>query len=305
MQTTVSSKKTRLTRAARGEERAAWMFLFPSVLGFICFVFIPMLMTLGISFTKYNVITPPQWTGAKNWIHLTLDKRLLTTLGNSAKYVLLLVPMHTLMSLLLALGVNAMKSRHTVFVFRTIYYFPTLIATSSVAMVWVHIFNYDYGLLNYALSLFGIAPITWLKSSFWVYPATMIFSLWKFVGGYFLYFLIGLQGIDRTYLEAAEIDGASSLQKLRHVTLPLLSPTTFFIMITQMIGTIQIFDEPYLITGGGPGDASRSISMYIHNMAYNSHNYGYAAAMSLLLLVIVLIVTLIQFKGSNWVNYDR
>ena len=181
----------------------------------------------------------------------------------------------------------------------------TLIATSSVAMVWIYIFNKDYGLLNYFLTLFNIAPVTWLKSSFWVYPATMIFSLWKFVGMYFLYFLIGLQGIDRTYLEAADIDGASRGQKLRHITLPLLSPTIFFVMITQMIGTLQIFDEPYLLTNGGPGDASRSISMYIYNTAYNYNSFGYASALSLVLLAIVLVITLIQFKGSSWVNYDR
>ena len=304
MQRTISHYQ-KAGAAARKETRDAWLFLLPSFLGFLCFVFIPMALTVGISFTKYNVITPPVWFGVKNWVHLTVDPRFLTTLGNSFKFTILLVPMHMVVSILLALGVNSLKSKKSVFAFRTVFYFPTLIATSSVAMVWIYIFNKDYGLLNYFLTLFNIAPVTWLKSSFWVYPATMIFSLWKFVGMYFLYFLIGLQGIDRTYLEAADIDGASRGQKLRHITLPLLSPTIFFVMITQMIGTLQIFDEPYLLTNGGPGDASRSISMYIYNTAYNYNSFGYASALSLVLLAIVLVITLIQFKGSSWVNYDR
>lgn len=304
MQPNVAPAK-RASAAARRETRDAWLFLLPSLIGFLCFVFVPLFIIFGISFTKYDVITPAVWNDFKNWIRLTIDKRFVATLLNSVKFTLLLVPMHMIVSILLALGVNAMKSRRTVFAFRTIYYFPTLIATSSVAMVWTYIFNKDYGLLNYFLGVLGVGPIAWLKSSFWVYPATMIFSLWKFIGMYFLYFLIGLQGIDRTYLEAADIDGASTWQKLTHVTLPLLSPTIFFVMITQMIGTLQIFDEPYMLTNGGPGDASRSISMYIYNTAYNYNNFGYAAAISLVLLAIVLVITLIQFKGSGWVNYDR
>lgn len=299
------ARKTKAGAAARKDTRDAWLFLLPSLFGFLCFVLVPMLLTVGISFTKYNVITPPTWTGVKNWVHLTTDPRFVTTLGNSFKFTLLLVPMHMIFSILLALGVNAIRSKKAIFAFRTVYYFPTLIATSSVAMVWIYVFNKDFGLLNYFLTLFGAQPIAWLKSSFWVYPATMIFSLWKFVGMYFLYFLIGLQGIVRTYLEAADIDGASRWQKLRRITLPLLSPTIFFVMITQMIGTLQIFDEPYLLTNGGPGDASRSISMYIYNTAYNYNSFGYASVLSLVLLAIVLVITLIQFKGSSWVNYDR
>lgn len=280
-------------------------FLLPSFIGFVCFVFIPLIIIIYISLTSYNVITPPVWNEWKNWIKLTIDKRFVSTLLNSFKFVVLLVPMHMIISMGLAFLVTRLKNKKSIFVYRTIYYFPTLIATSSIAMVWIYIFNTDYGLLNYVLRFFNVAPIPWLRSSFWVYPATMIFSLWKFMGGYFLYFLIGLQSIDPTSLEAADIDGATTWQKTRFVTLPLLTPTIFFVLITQMIGTLQIFDEPYMLSQGGPGDASRSISMYIYNIAYNSHQFGYASAVSLVLFVIVLIITLIQFKGSKWVNYDR
>ncbi len=299
---------TRLTyrRTVHSDARAAWLFLLPSLAGFLLFVLLPFFMVLFISFTKYNIITPPEWNEYMNWVMLKLDKRFLVTLGNSVKFVLLLVPMHMVMGLLLAFGVNSLKRKPLVYAFRTVYYFPTLLATSSIAIAWQLVLNKDFGIFNYYLGLMGVQKISWLSSSFWVFPATMLFSLWKFVGGYFLYFLIGLQGIDRTYLEAASIDGASAWQKTRHITFPLLSPTLFFVFVTMMIGTIQIFDEPYMLTLGGPGDASRSIGLYIYQTAFTSQKFGYAAAQSLVLMVIVMSITLVQFRFSGmWVTYDR
>ena len=291
---------------ARGEGRAAWLFLMPSLVGYLVFVVLPFIMVIWLSFTKYNIITPAQWNNYSNWILLKLDKRFLVTLGNSFRFLVLLVPMHMIMGLALAFGVNAVKNKQLVYTFRTIYYFPTLLATSSIAIAWTMILNQDFGILNYYLGLLGVEKIPWLSTSKWVYPATMLFSLWKFVGGYFLYFLIGLQGIDRSYLEAAEIDGAGPWQKAKHITFPLLSPTLFFVFVTMMIGTIQIFDEPYILTSGGPGDASRSISLYIYQTAFTSQKFGYAAAQSLVLMVIVMIITLVQFRLSDtWVSYER
>ena len=134
----------------------------------------------------------------------------------------------------------------------------------------------------------------------------MLFSLWKFIGGYFLYFFIGFQSIDKTYSEAADIDGAGAFRKFFSITLPMLSPTIFFVLTTNIIGCIQIFDEPYMLTSGGPGDASRSLSLYIYETAYQSHNYGYASGISIVLLGIVLLITLLQFRLSDaWVSYDR
>lgn len=286
--------------------RAAFFFLLPSLLGFLVFVLLPLLMVIYLSFHKYNIITPASWNNYMNWTMLRLDKRFLTTLGNSARFVLLLVPMHMLAGLLLAFLVNGLKSRTLTYAFRTVYYFPMLLATSSIAIAWSFVLNREFGLLNYYLGLAGAEKIPWLHSSFWVYPAVMLFSLWEFVGGYFLYFLIGLQGIDRTCLEAADIDGASAWQKTRHITLPLLSPTLFFVFVTMMIGTIQIFDEPYMFTGGGPGDASRSVSLYIYDTAFKSQKFGYASSQSLVLMAIVVVITLIQFRFSDvWVSYER
>jgi multiple sugar transport system permease protein len=289
-----------------GEIIAAYGFLSPAIALYLLFVFVPIVWVVYLSFMRYDIITPARFLGLRNWQRLFTDTRMWLTLKNTALFVLLLVPMHTVMGTLLALGVNALKNKAGVYLYRTLYYFPTLVTSSAVTITWRYLLSTDTGVLNYYLGLLGIQAVPWLGSSFWVYPATMLFSLWKFVGTYFLYFFIGLQNIDQGLIDAAKIDGANVWQRLKNVTLPMLSPTMFFVIITQLIGCIQIFDEPYLLTKGGPGDSSRSISHYIYELAYQSQQYGYAAAVSLVLLLIILAVTLIQIRGSNmWVNYDR
>lgn len=293
-------------RFRRRESVTAYLFLMPSILFFLFFVFVPAITVVYLSFQRYNIITPAQGIGIRNWSRLLSDQRLWTTMRNTAKYVALIVPMHMLMSLLLAFSVASIKKSSIAYLFRTVYYFPTLVTTSAVAIAWTYILNTDLGMLNYYLGRIGITKIQWINSSFWVYPTTMIFSLWKFSGNYFLYMYVGVRNIDQSLIEAAEIDGANRRQVVRHVALPMLTPTLFFVLVTQLIGCIQIFEEPYLITRGGPGDASRSISQYIYSTAYSSQNYGYACAISLMLLAIILLITLIQFKGSHsWVTYDR
>jgi multiple sugar transport system permease protein len=284
---------------------AAFGFLLPVVILYILFIFIPIVWTFYLSFVRYDIISPARFLGWKNWQRLFIDERIWLTLKNTAKFVFLLVPMQTSMGLLLALGVNSIKNRHCVNFFRTIYYFPVLVTCSSVILVWRFLLSTDLGIINYYLGLLGIGAIPWLGSSFWVYPSIMLFALWKFVGIYFLFFFIGLQNIDKGLIESAKIDGANDWQRFIHITIPMLSPTLFFVTITQLIGTIQIFDEPYILTKGGPGDASRSVSVYIYETAFLSQQYGYASSLSLVLLVIILAVTLIQMKGSSWVNYDR
>lgn len=289
----------------RHETLSAYLFLSPAILIYGCFFIAPLIMVVYLTFHKYNVITPAVWNDYKNFIRLTMDKRMGLTIWNSFKMVLLICPMHIVFSLLLALGVNSIKNRAAVFTMRTILYFPTLVSVTAIALAWRFIFSNDFGVLNWFLGLFGAAPIPWLMSSFWAYPAFMIFSLWKNVGLYFLYFYIALQGIDKSVLEAAELDGATSARKFFRITLPMISPTMFFVMITMLIGCMQIFDEPYILTNGGPGDATRSFSLYIYETAFVSQNYGYASVLALIMLAIVLTITLIQFKGSSWVNYDR
>ncbi len=296
-----------MSKRSRQDTATAYLFLSPAIIAFSLFVLVPAVSIIVLSFTKYNVISPMQFIGWKNWIRaFTVDPRLITVLKNSGKFVLLLAPMHMFFGLLLAQCAYRVNSHFRMSAYRMTLYFPIMVSTASVAIAWKFIFDRDFGILNYYLGQLGVEPIYWMKSSFWVYPGTMIFSLWKNVGTYFLYFLIALQNVDPVLLEAADIDGASEWQKYFKVTLPMITPTIFFVLTTMLIGQIQIFDEPYLLSQGGPGDASRTISLYIYEVAYQAQQYGYASAIAILLLAIVLIITFVQFRMQNvWVNYDN
>ncbi|MCC3376143.1 carbohydrate ABC transporter permease [Cohnella sp. REN36] len=285
---------------------AGYLFLFPALLLFIVFVAEPLVVSVYLSFTQYNVITPHRWTGMDNLRQFWHDQRLGLMYGNTLKYVLILVPMHMILGLLLALGATRSISSRWKYFYRTAYYFPVLVTSAAVAVAWSFIYDNDFGVLNYLLGLLGIERIPWLQSPKWVYLAVAIYSFWKFVGNAFLYYVIGLQNIPRTLYEAAEIDGASAAQSFFRLTLPMLSPTIFFVLVTTLIGATQIFDEPYLITGGGPGDASRSVNMYIYEVAFQHHEMGYASLVSISLFLIILLVTVLQFRFSRqWVSYNQ
>lgn len=296
-----------MNKRRKSDLLAGYLFLAPAMITFALFVLVPAVSVLFLSLYKYKVITPPVFLGLKNWQRVfTADPRLIKVFQNSGKFVLLLAPMHMLFGLLLAQFAYRVVSHFRMSTYRLILYFPIMVSTASVAVAWTFIFDKSFGILNYFLGFFGVEQINWMNSSFWVYPGTMIFSLWKNVGVYFLYFLIALQNVDPVLLEAADIDGATEWQKYFKVTLPMITPTIFFVLTTMLIGQIQIFDEPYLLSAGGPGDASRTISLYIYEVAYQMQQYGYASAIAILLLVIVLIITFLQFRLQKlWVNYDN
>jgi multiple sugar transport system permease protein len=290
----------------KNETIIALGFLAPAMILFLLFVLVPIIWVMVLSFLKYDILTPAQFIGLRNWRRLGNDPRLWLTLKNTIQFVGLIVPMHIIIGLVLALGVNYIKNKVGIYIYRTLFYFPTLVTSASVIIAWRYMLSTDTGMINYYLGLLGIPAIPWLSSSFWVYPSTMLFSLWKFHGAIFLYLFIGLQAIDPGFIEAALIDGANAWQRFWHITIPMISPTLFFVIIVNLINCFQIFDEPFLLTKSGPGDASRTISVYIYETAYGSQNYGYASVAALVLLVIIMVVTLIQMKGSNmWVTYDR
>lgn len=285
---------------------AGYLFLLPALLLFLVFIAEPMVVSVYLSFTKYDVISPVRFIGWDNYKSFFADGRVGLMYLNTLKYILILVPLHVILGLLLALGVTRNISKRWKYFYRTAFYFPVLVTSAAVATAWQFIFNTEFGVMNYVLGLFGIKAVPWLHSPHWVYLAVAIYSFWKFIGNAFLYYVVGLQAISPTLYEAAEIDGAGRLGKFFHVTLPALSPTIFFVLVTTLISATQIFDEPYLITAGGPGDASRSINMYIYEVAFQNHEMGYASTVSLSLFAVILCITLFQFKLSRrWVHYDQ
>jgi len=285
---------------------AGYTFLAPALLLFALFIAEPVVVSIYLCFTKYNVITPASWIGWDNFRQFFQDGRLLHMYGNTLKYVLILTPLHAILGLLLALAVNRKIAKGWKYFYRTVLYFPVLTTSAAVAVAWQFIFDTDFGILNYFLGLLGIDAIPWMQSPHWVYLAVAVYSFWKAIGTAFLFYFIGLQNIPVNLYEAAEIDGARPIQRFFSITLPMLSPTIFFVLVTTLIGTTQIFDEPYLITSGGPGDASRSVNMYIYEVAFQNQDMGYASTLSLSLFLIILLITVFQFSLSKkWVSYDQ
>jgi multiple sugar transport system permease protein len=295
----------KLNRAKR-DVISGYLFLSPALILFVLFFLLPIAAIIYLSFTQYNIINPPKLIGIGNYTKFFHDPSIGNVFKNTIKFVGILVPLHVVGGLLLALGVNREMPAAMKYLYRTVIYFPYLVTTAAVAVAWMYILDENFGVLNYFLGKLQIDRISWLNSSFWVFVAVAIFSLWKFVGQPFVYYLIGLQNVPKDLVEAAEIDGANRVQTFFHITLPMLSPTVFFVVLTTMIGAIQIFDEPYIITKGGPGDASRTINLYIYQLAYTYNDLGYASTVAFSLFILILTITLlVYFLGNKFVNYDQ
>jgi len=283
----------------------AYMYLSPALILFLVFFAIPIIAIIVLSFTNYDMISPVKFVGLKNFKRLFMnDTRYIQILWNTLKYVLIFVPAHTVLGLLLALGINRKISSKLKSFYRTAIYFPVLVTTSAVSIVWIYIYDKEFGLINYFLGKFGVDRVAWLTSSKWVYFSIAIFGIWKYVGQPTIFYLIGLQNISPTILEAADIDGANSVQKLFKIILPMISPTMFFVVVMVFINTLQIFEAPYILTRGGPGDVTRSLNLYIYEFAYERYEFGYASTLSLSLFILILIATVVMFLiGKKFVYY--
>jgi multiple sugar transport system permease protein len=282
------------------------MFIAPSFIFFTFFVAVPIIMTLFVlGFSDFSLLAPIKFVGLDNYKALFRDPDFTMVMLNTLKFISFIAPMHIILGLLLALGVNAIKNKFLKGFFRTAFYFPLVVTTSSVAIVWGFMFDFHFGVIDYYLRSLGLPSIQWLTSTKWSLLAVAIFSAWKFIGNAFLYYLIGLQNIPSSYVEAASIDGANSWQTFFKVKLPLLTPILFFVITITLINCFQMFDEPYFLTKGGPGVASQTIAMHIYRKGFGEFQIGYASTLGVVLFVIVLIVTYIQFSlQKRWVSYD-
>ncbi len=303
---------SKATRTPKGGLRAqhkkdtllAYLFLSPSIIGFICFIGGPIILSFVLIFVDYNLIQPPEFIGMANIKRFLSDPQIPIVFLNTLKFLLILPIVHCAGGLVLAYLVSRVRIKFLSTFFRNSIYFPAIITTASVAIAWGYIFATDTGVLNYYVRQFGYENIRWLTDPNMAYVTIAIFSFWKFIGTTFLYYIIGLSNIPDVYYEAAQIDGASSTKTFFKITLPLLTPTMFFVIITNLIGVFQIFDEPYLLTNGGPGTATKSVAVYIYETAFRSMNIGYGATVALSLFLIILTITIIQFTVQNkWVNY--
>ncbi len=300
----VRQSRRALTERQR-EALAGYLFILPTVIGYTAFVIGPIFAAIGISFTQYNMLSPARFVGTQNYVQLFTDPRLRTVYQNTIVFTLLAVTFNIGVGLLLAVLLNRRMPAFLKYIFRAAYFFPVLVSLAYSAVIWQFLYQKDTGVANYYLSFLGIGPIAWLSSRTAVMPSIVIMDVWKNTGFAMLIFLAGLQNIPEMYYEAAQLDGANRWDLFRHVTLPLISPTIFFNLTIFMIGALQVFDSIMVLTQGGPGDASRSVVMYIYENAFRSFDMGYASAVAMTLFAIIMVLTLIQFRLSRvWVHYE-
>jgi len=298
-----TTAKPRRNRRQMQETLAFYLFASPWLIGLLVFTLGPMIASFLLSFADYPLIVPPKWIGLQNYIEMFTDDKLVwQSLKVTLLYSLGAIPLFLTASFLIAMLLN--QRIRGITVFRTIYYLPSVISGVPVALLWLWMLNPEFGLINNLLKGIGIKGPQWFFSTTWVIPSFIIMNLWG-LGVTMVIFLAGLQGIPAHLYEAAEIDGAGAWSKFRNVTLPMMSPIILFNAVIGIIDSFQIFTPAYVITNGGPANASLFYGLYLYNNAFKFFNMGYAAALAWLMFLIILILTGLVFRlTGSWVYYE-
>ena len=285
------------TRFGR-QERAAILFVLPVVLLFVFIRIIPALVAVYLSFTDYTVLTPPKWAGLKNYVNLFRDKLFLQALWHTLLYTLGTVIPGIILSLGAALLLNRkIKGRA---VFRVAFYTPVVASFVSVSMIWSYIYNPNFGVLNYVLSLLGFSRLSWLEHSSTALMSIIIVGIWKNIGYNAIIFLAGLQGIPASLLEAGKMDGLNAVKRFRFITWPMLKPTTLFICLINTIFGLQVFDPIFVLTNGGPSDSTNVVVFEVYRNAFLYSKMGYASAEAVLLFIVIVVFVYLILKASRY-----
>lgn len=293
----VAGRRGRRLNLKQREALTGWLFVSPALIGFGIFTFGAILYSLYLSFTDYDMFGTPEWVGLENYIKaFTNDEYFYQYFGNTFYFAIVLVPVVLVISLFLAILINKKVSRLTK-AYRVALFLPSITSTVAVSMVWLWIFNPDMGILNNFLTAIGFHnPPMWLSDPEWSKPALIIMRVWQMSGYYMLLFLAGLQTIPETLYEAAEVDGASSWQRFTRITVPMLSNTTFVVVILLIIESFNMFESIFVMTEGGPLGSTSTIMYYIYEQGFMSYNMGYASALAWIFFALILVFTLIQFR---------
>jgi len=284
------------------ESVSAWIFVAPWVIGFFLFTGGPILVSFIISFTHWDIVNPPQWAGLENYADMLEDDLFFQSLKVTTIYARVAVPLQIVEGLGIAILLN-MKIRF-IGVYRTLYYLPAILPIVSVAVMWRWLLSRDWGLINWFLSLFGIQGPGWLSDTEWALPALILMSLWS-VGQGMLIYLAGLQGIPTDLYEAAKVDGAGPWAQFRNVTLPMISPVILFQLVVGLIAAFQVFAQPFIMTEGGPQNATWFYLLHLFRNAFEFFKMGYASALSWILFIYIAVLTVIIFRFSAaWVFYE-
>jgi len=288
----------------RGWRRPALVVLFiaPSLIPLLLFTVGPMVASVGLSTVRWNLLKPPVFVGLDNFARLLADSDFHAAVLHTAVYVAGYLPIVLVGGLLIALALN--QKLRGLAIFRTAYFLPVVTSWVVVALMWRWLLDPRVGIVNFALGLVGIDGPGWYTDPFWAMPSVIIASAWKDLGFVMVILLAGLQSIPEEYYEAASVDGAGRWTRLRHITLPLLTPSIFFVVVISLINNLQVFDQVWVMTEGGPAGATDVVVSQIVRNAFSYGQMGYAAAMSWLFFVVLLVITVVQFRlQRRWVNY--
>ncbi len=296
----------RRSRLQRRELVKGLLFISPAILGFLAFTVYPIVQSLYFSFTDYNILQAPLWVGFENYTKLFGDRLFTLSLLNTLFMVVVGLPVHLLFDFLMALLLNT-KIR-ALSVYRTLFYLPSITPIVATAVLWLWIFNAQYGLLNTVLTALGLSTIGWLTDPLWTKPSLIFMGIW-YGGNTILIYLAALQDVPVETLEAAELDGAGSWAKTWTVTFPMVSPVIFFTLVMNLIGYFQYFTEAWVMTAtreggaGGPANSLMFYSIYLYQNAFLFFKMGFASAQAWILFLVVLVVTVLVFRTSGWVYY--
>lgn len=274
-----------------------YVFVTPILIGFLIFTLIPVVISFYFSLTRYDGVTAPVFIGFQNYVKLFHDTKFLRSLGHTLYFTLGSVPIDAGLALLAAVFLNTNIRLKAIY--RTAFFIPVVTSTVAVAEIWKWLYNVDYGLINGILAKLGLFQPPWLTSETWAMPSIMIMSIWKHLGFNMVIFLAGLQGISTSLYEAAKIDGASASKQFFYITLPLLRHTIMFVTVMSVIRAIQVFDQVYIMTAGGPADSTTTVVFWIYMNAFQFFKQGYASAMAYVLFALIFITTLVQMRISQ------
>ncbi|CAM4361453.1 sugar ABC transporter permease [Paenibacillus phoenicis] len=285
------------------QKNAPYLFIAPTLILLALFSLLPIAIALVISFTDMDLagladLSNISFVGFDNYKEVLLDPSFQKSIFNTLFYVIIGVPLVIIISLLIALLINFGKAR--IFkAFRVIFYMPSVTNVVAVAVVWSYLYNPSLGLLNYILNSLGFGSVPWLQDPVMAKISLIILAVWRAIGLNMIIFIAAIKGISKTYYEAAQIDGASNWRQTWSITIPLLRFAIFFVSITTMIGWLQFFEEPFVMTKGGPLDGTISVALFIYNNGFQFSKFGYAAAGSFILFFAIILITLIQFRFQN------
>jgi multiple sugar transport system permease protein len=313
-ETVVSTSPPRAAAAAAGDAGKArrrreaisgYLFVGPSIIGFLVFVLGPLVAVIYFSFTRYDAISPPQFRGLANYQRLFTDDRLRQVYLNTIIYVVAAVVFINALALVLAVVINQRLPKGLTTVFRSVYFFPSLVSLVYISLIWQALFQRDTGLVNYYLHTVGGQPVNWLNSTSMSRWTVVIVDTWRNIGFAMLIYVAALQDVPKELEEAAQLDGAGAVTMFRRITVPMISQAIFFNVTITVIGAFQIYESVIVLTNGGPGDSTRSVVMYLAEQAFSNFQIGYASAIAVTLFLIILAATLIQFRiRRSWVHYE-